>query len=660
MVTLDRFRETYLNECAELLADMEGRLVAINVQSADVGELNAIFRCAHSIKGGAGAFGFHKTIAFTHRLETLLDKLRDGRLPVTDEAVTALIKSVDVTTAILKAESQGEAIPEDFGADLAQELDKLCGTEGQVIANPGLVEKSEGERKRETYKINFAPHDNIFMTGNDPLLILRELGKLGDMHVALHDERLPQLPNLNYGQCYLSWTIELTTDKGEAAIGEAFEFVADECDLKIEKIEKAVQDDVPRQTMNRRASDAIDVNLAVTSIRVDLEKVDRLVNMVGELVITQAMLQVQTRHLSVEQFPELLRGVDELSQHMRELQEAVMSVRMQPVKSVFSRMPRIVRDIAHQLGKDIALVMTGEATEVDKTIIELLADPLTHMIRNAADHGIERPEVRLAAGKSAQGTVHLKASHQSGQIVIEVSDDGAGLNHEKILQKARQKGLIAADAALSVDQIEQLIFLPGFSTSDQVSNISGRGVGMDVVKKNIESIGGTIQVRSEFGKSTSMTIILPLTLAILDGMIVRVGAENYIIPITSIIETLRPKPGAVHAVPDGQDVLNVRGEFIPIVYLHAVFGVANAVHDPAQALVVLVEAGSHKLGVVVDELLGQQQVVIKSLEANADPVAGISGATILGDGKVSLILDIGGVNGILDREDANHLLREAS
>jgi two-component system chemotaxis sensor kinase CheA len=378
----------------------------------------------------------------------------------------------------------------------------------------------------------------------------------------------------------------------------------------------------------------------ITSIRVDLEKVDRLVNMVGELVITEAMLRAQTRTLAVEQFAGLMRGIDELSQHTRDLQEAVMSVRMQPVKSIFARMPRVVRDISTQCGKDIRLVTQGENTEVDKTVIEQLSDPLMHMIRNSCDHGIETPDVRVDNGKLAQGLILLSANHRGGRIIIEIRDDGAGINRERVLAKAKEKNLVAADALLADEEIDNMIFMAGFSTAEKVTNISGRGVGMDVVKRNIEGMGGTVRVHNTPGVGSRFTISLPLTLAILDGMIVRVGGEHYIIPITSIIETLRPKAEAVHHVEGHNDVINVRGEFVSVVYLHRAFGIPDAQDDPAKALVVLVESNGQKMGLVVDELIGQQQVVIKSLEANADPAPGVSGATILGDGRVSLILDI--------------------
>ncbi len=681
MVGMDRFRVTFLNECAELLADMESRLVSIIPETATTEDLDAIFRCAHSIKGGAGAFGYDRVVGFTHKLEALLDDMRVGRVPVIAARVSTLLEAVDITTAILQAESNGLPLDDTYGHDVASKIQALsfkADAENTIKFQTTIISQPiESSEIISTFLILFVPHENLFMTGNDPLLLFRELKSLGTMRVRVDVARLPVLNDFNAEACYLAWEIHLTTDRDEAAIQSVFEFVEDDCDLTIVKVEqaggqpespivadqKAPQEErlaVVRQgeakatTAVAKGNDEVSSRIGVSSIRVDLEKIDRLVNMVGELVITQAMLQMQTRGLPIEQFPELLRGVDELSHHMRDLQEAVMSVRMQPVKSVFSRMPRIVRDIAQQLGKDIQLVMSGEATEVDKTIIELLSDPLTHMIRNAADHGIEMPDVRRAAGKPTQGTIHLSAAHQSGRIVIEVAEDGAGLNHEKILAKANSKGLVGENEKLTLDAIAQLIFMPGLSTAEQVSNISGRGVGMDVVRRNIESMGGTVHVSSEPGKGTRFTIVLPLTLAILDGMIVRAGHEKYIVPITSIVETLRPQSGAVYAVPESGDVLNARGEFIPLVYLHELFNIDGACHDPSKALVVLIESGVQKLGVVVDELLGQQQVVIKSLETNADPVHGVSGATILGDGKVSLILDTAALAGMANNNNTLH------
>jgi two-component system chemotaxis sensor kinase CheA len=341
----------------------------------------------------------------------------------------------------------------------------------------------------------------------------------------------------------------------------------------------------------------------------------------------------------------LLNGLGTMSQHLRELQEGVMGIRAQPVRSVFSRMSRLVREVSAQLGKDVHLVVTGEGTEIDKTVIEQLADPLTHLLRNALDHGIETPDVRVAQGKPRQGTVHLSAEHRGGRIVIEIADDGRGINRTKVLAKARERGLVAADAVLTNEDVDHLIFLPGFSTVDKVSDVSGRGVGMDVVKRNIQGLGGRISIESHEGAGSRFLLSLPLTLAILDGMVVAVGREIYIIPITNVIESLRPRPGSIHPIPGHGDVLAIRGMYIPLLYLHRTFMVPEAVTDPCEGIVVIVEIeGASRIGLVVDELVGQQQVVVKSLEANYGAVEGFGGATILGDGRVALILDPGGLH----------------
>lgn len=537
MESMDEVRDLFFTECTELLTDMESRLMTLDETTANSEQLNAIFRTAHSIKGGAGAFGMMSIAEFTHAMESLLDAMREMRLAPTRDVVDALLKSNDMLTRMLDAEKSNTPLAADYASAMVAQLKHFLGAETAPTTTPA------------------------------------------EIPIEFHPTEAP--------------AAEAPSSKGQ-----------------------------------------------VSSIRVDLEKVDRLVNMVGELVITEAMLRAQIRHLPSDRFTDLIRGIDELSHHTRELQEAVMSVRMQPVKSVFSRMPRIVRDAATQLGKDIQLITSGENTEVDKTVIESLSDPLTHMIRNAVDHGIETPDQRVWNDKAPRGTIHLSAYHRSGRIMIEISDDGAGINRERVLSKAKEKGLIASDALLTDEEMDQLIFLPGFSTAEQVTNLSGRGVGMDVVRRNIEGLGGTVRLQNRPGNGSTFTVSLPLTLAILDGMIVRVGQESYIIPITSIIETLRPRRDEIRKVEGRTDVINVRGEFVPLLYLYRTFGIHHAQHHASNALIVLVEHGTGKVGLVVDELIGQQQVVIKSLEANADPIPGISGATILGDGKVSLILEI--------------------
>lgn len=676
MDELQQFKDTYITECYELLEDMESRLLHLDEDNADLEELNAIFRCAHSIKGGAGAFGFDQITSFTHVLEALLDGMREGKVPPSRDAVDALLKSVDIVKKLVMAAQAGEKLPDDFGQDVVTEL--------QAVAIMGGVNASHQTKTATTtavasndlvlYTITFSPHKNLFSSGNEPLFIIRELQTLGKLTTEIDYSKLPDVQHIQHDECHLAWKFDLETTKGMAAIKEVFEFVEDACDLKINMIggfsvpEKNAEGQSVRQD-NQPKPEQVAANQAakkgpteeaptptanvVSSIRVDVDKVDRLVNMVGELVITQAMLSAQSRHLPIDQYQGLLDGINELSQHTRELQEAVMSVRMQPVKSIFSRMPRIVRDLSKQLGKEIRMETTGENTEVDKTLIEQLSDPLTHMIRNSVDHGIEKPEDRVKNGKPAEGVIRLAADHRGGRIVIEISDDGGGINREKVLSRAKEKGLVAADATLTNEEIDNLVFMPGFSTAEVVTNISGRGVGMDVVKRNIQGLGGTVEIANHPGQGTVLSVSLPLTLAILDGMIIRVGKEHYIIPISSIIETMRPKADEVKKLADGNDVINVRGDFISVLYLHERFNIVGAEHDPSKALVVLVEANRQKFGVVVDELVGQQQVVIKSLTENADPVKGISGATILGDGKVSLILDIGELHHILTKSEAN-------
>lgn len=667
MNDLDQFKQTYITECLELLVEMEERLLGLDPEAPDREQVNAIFRCAHSIKGGSGAFGFDYITNFTHVLEALLDSMREGKVAVSREAVDTLLKAADIVTQMVHAARDGVRPPDNLGSNVKARLEQFAGNtmaagggDAYGLFDCALPAPATAEK---IWQIDFAPHETLFSTGNEPLLILRELARLGTAEITAYTARVKEIAYLNAASCFIGWSVQLATDKPEAAIREVFEFVTDHCDLKIAalalppgeaeagvaapravKIAPAVEDGggKPQQT---------------TSIRVDLEKVDRLVNMIGELVITEAMLKAQTRDFPVEQFAGLMRGVEELSQHTRELQEAVMSVRMQPVKSIFSRMPRIVRDISAQLGKDIRLVTSGENTEVDKTVIEQLSDPLMHMIRNSCDHGIEKPEMRVQCGKPAQGTIHLSADHRGGRIIIEIQDDGAGINRERVLAKAREKGLVGADATPTPEEIDHMIFMAGFSTAEKVTNVSGRGVGMDVVKRNIEGMGGAVRITNTPGRGSTFTVSLPLTLAILDGMIVRVGAENYIIPITSIIETMRPKAEEVKRVEGHSDVINVRGEFISVVYLHRIFHIKNAQDDPSKALVVLVESGQKKMGLVVDELIGQQQVVIKSLEANADPVKGISGATILGDGRVSLILEINDLSQICDAQQQQPLIK---
>ena len=689
----EQFRGTYVIESLELLGDMEEKLMELENNTDDVDLLNAIFRCVHSIKGGAGAFGLTQIAQFTHEFEYLLDALRERKISVDEQIMDVLLRGRDVVERMVHAARASEVMPDDFGSDVLEEIVSINESQKGGAAKPAAKKAGKASAKKSSapsakasvsvpvseeiimYTLHFKPHETLFKTGNEPALLFRELARLGTLTVRCQFDNIPFLKDLDADNCYLHWVLDLDSSVAEARLREVFEFVEDECELTIDALggfsmvplpqahenddvasevnDAVVQADdapivsppvatIPKATA-RPANDAEDAKAASaaasTSIRVDIDKVDRLVNMVGELVITQGMLQLQARNMPKDMFPEILLGVEELAQHTRELQEAVMAVRMQPVKSIFSRMPRIVRDLSKKLDKEMRLEMIGENTEVDKTIIESLADPLTHMIRNSIDHGIERPDVRQANGKSREGVIYLKAGNHGGRIEITIEDDGAGINRERVQQLAIEKGLIRAEDTISPEEIDHLIFAAGFSTAKEVSDISGRGVGMDVVRRNIESIGGTVMVQNNPGRGSRFIISLPLTLAILDGMAVKTGGEQYIIPIANIIETLQPVSSAFNKLATGVDVLNVRGEFVPLVYLYQMFNIRGAIADASKALVVLVENGKDKFGIIVDELIGQQQVVIKSLEENTDPVEGISGATILGDGNVSLILD---------------------
>ncbi|MEM7045454.1 MAG: chemotaxis protein CheA, partial [Pseudomonadota bacterium] len=540
--------------------------------------------------------------------------------------------------------------------------------------------ESDGQAKAREVCIDFAPMPTLFHRANDPLILIRELKALGELRIKVNSSDLPPLEDMEADGSYLAWQFTLTTSADTSDIREVFEFVVDDCRLDIQEggiqeepnEAEPAKDDAPKAKADAEiadtasappASDSPDSKAKAApdkkppvSIRVDLERIDRLVNMVGELVITQAMLSEQVGQLAAKEQSSLLHGVETLALQMRELQESVMSIRAQPVKSVFSRMARLVRELSCSLDKEAKLVVNGETTEVDKTVIEELSDPLTHMIRNSMDHGLETPAERETAGKPREGTILLSAEHRNGKIVISVSDDGRGINREKVLKKAVEKGLVSADARPPDDEIDNLILLPGFSTADQISNVSGRGVGMDVVVKKIHNMGGRIGISSVPGKSSKFNLTLPLTLAVLDGMIIRVGSEFYIIPITAIVETQRPNRDALHQLAGGGDVLSMRGGFIKIVRLARLFGIDRTTARSEDQLVVVVETGSSgPIGLVVDELVGQQQVVIKSLEANYRRVRGVAGATILGNGMVALILDVDGIH-TMSQSDAGSVV----
>ncbi len=660
-----QFKATYFAECSELLSDVETQLSELSSGSSDPEVLHAIFRAVHTIKAGAGAFKFTQLATFSHEFEALLDRMRNGKIAVTEDGVSLLFRAADILAAMVESAENEETLSEDFGKQVLDEILKIV--KGNVVPAASSEATAEPARPQQTkeieeqeqgptqYEIIFAPKSELFKHANEPLLIVRELKTLGTLEAVPNLEKLPSLKGMDGEEAYISWQFHLTTEAPYEDVEEVFEFVTEDCHLSIKvsahdssaSIEKeTAEEQSPTPVMQQATPDkpapvATKAATKVSSIRVDLDRIDRLVNMVGELVITQSMLSQQTNDLPTEKMPNMVRGLEELALHTRELQESVMAIRMQPVKSVFSRIPRLVRDLSNKLGKKVVLNTVGENTEVDKTVIEEISDPITHMIRNSLDHGLEGPEERTKAGKAETGEITLSAEHRGGRIVITIADDGRGINRQAVLSRALERGLITDASQLSDDEIDNMIFAPGFSTAEQVTDISGRGVGMDVVRRNIQALGGRVSIQSTPGKGSRFTMTLPLTLAVMDGMIVQAGGEKYVIPIPNIVESLRPERDALKRLPNGQKLVRIRGHYIPLCPLYQVFNIPNARKDPAKALVVLVESEEFgTVGIVVDELIGQQQVVIKSLENNYRPVNGISAATILGNGKVAPILDI--------------------
>jgi two-component system chemotaxis sensor kinase CheA len=656
---MEAIKQTYFQECEELLLAMEEGLIAIERGEADSDTINAVFRAVHSIKGGGGAFGFEAMVRFAHGFETVLDLLRAGKLEASGETVKVLLRAGDMLADHVGAARGVKRLGEGADGDIAAALVALSGEEPADGAAPADFEGLDFTPMRivvdetpavQDWRIRFTPHAALYANANEPALLLRELAGLGAMTVAADRARLPPLEALDPAESYLGWSITLATAQPREKIEEVFDFVSGHCDLSIEAVPPepvAVAPEMPAPAEIAPAApqkpQTAPAEAPKPTIRIDLEKVDRLVNLVGELVITQAMLSQRVGECRLPRGSAVGNHLGELEHLLRELQESVMAIRTQPVKSVFQRMPRLVRELAAQTGKSVRLVVEGEATEVDKTVIERLGEPLTHMIRNAVDHGLETPQERLAAGKPAEGTVTLSAEHRGGRIVIEVCDDGRGIDRERVRQKALERGLIPATAALADEEIDNLIFLPGFSTAREVSNISGRGVGMDVVRRNIVDLGGRIVIGNAPGRGSRFSLTLPLTLAVLDGMVVAIGDQTFVLPLSHIVESLKPKRQDIRAFGDGR-LLSVRGAYVPLVMTADILGARGAI-DPAEGgVVILVESqGTGRLALAVDAILGQRQVVIKSFEDNYRPIEGIAAATILGDGRVALILDVDGV-----------------
>jgi two-component system chemotaxis sensor kinase CheA len=674
-IDLSQFRQTFLLESADHVASMESELFELRSSPADIELLNSIFRAAHSIKGGAGSFGMTNLVRFTHSLENLLDRLRSLEIQATDEVIDILLRSVDVLRGLLDADANAE-MPNDV-LELHQRIEALTPAEpaAEEIALEEVLQPIADTREINLYTVEFRPDREMFSSGTNPIVLLRNLAALGTVSCChLHTEDLPALADLDPAQCYLSWTVELASPCGEAELREVFEFVEHLAEIRITcanvtqqpvnalatlpvatTVETLVSEPAPEHVnapvRRKTAAKKPDASGESGSIRVAIDKVDRLIDLVGELVIAHVMTAQMVEDFEPSCLPKLREAVAAMERNTRELHERVMAIRMLPVGTLFQRYMRTVYDIAQSTGKKIRLDLSGEETEIDKSMLELLADPLVHLVRNAADHGVESAEARQAAGKPEEGVITLRAFHRAGRIVIEVSDDGAGIDTDRVRSKAIERGLIGPDSQLSNEQLQMLIFEPGFSTSEVVSDLSGRGVGMDVVKRNVEQLNGTVALASEKGHGSTVTIELPLTLAILEGLLVRVGDRTLVLPLLSVIETVPLRNEQIVRVAEQGEVVVIREVSVPLLRLSKFLGLPQKTASAEQAseqegnrrLAVIVEAGKRKVGLVVDELLGQQQVVVKSLERNLHRVNGIMGATILGDGCVAPIIDVGGI-----------------
>lgn len=682
-IDMAQFHQVFFEESFEGIEIMETGLMELEPGPADSEVVNSVFRAAHSIKGGSGTFGFKEVASFTHVMETLLDEMRDGKRDVTVENSDLLLKSVDCLREMLEAAQEGDDPDAERVKEHQSMLEKELGNEPSDSPAPAATQVSNSEptsnddasgAEEKGWLIKFKPNSDIFHTGNDPLPLIKELSTLGKVDLKTDLKAIPAFESIDVEQSYIGWELKIITDADKDVLSEIFAWVEDLCELDISPLQGGAKTEAKKEEASqlpvpqRRESDQAGANpkggdrrktdrrgkkpaaAATTSIRVDTDKIDSLINMVGELVITQSMLglvgeNIEDRgSITTDEIERLRDGLMQLERNSRELQESVMQVRMMPISFTFSRFPRLVRDLSSKMGKKIELVLSGESTEVDKTVIEKIGDPLVHLVRNSLDHGIEMPEDRVAAGKEELGTINLNAFHQGGNIVIEIVDDGKGMDRDVLYGKGIEKGLINEGDILTDRQVFELIFLPGFSTAAVVSDVSGRGVGMDVVRRNIQELGGSIEIDSALGKGSTMRIRLPLTLAIVDGQTVSVSNENYIIPIISIVESIQIQPDMVNMVGGQGETFKLRDEYIPIIKLHDIFDVElEKPVDLKEGLLVVVEVENKHVGLFVDELLGQQQVVIKSLESNYKKIEGFSGATILGDGSVALIIDMPGI-----------------
>ena len=655
--------------------------------------IHAVFRAVHSIKGGAGAFGLDELVSFAHHFETALEKVRSGEIDATYEVLELFKHCGDHLSDLVAAARDGDSVSKEISSTLGDKLNEVIGHdpseeeqlpdfEPQAL-DLGMLDLVAGEAGEE-FEIEFSAEKSLFSSGNEPLLLFRSLEKIGECDVLCNCSSIPDFSDLDPSNCYMSWRIIVNSSVGREKILEIFEFVDDCCDLKIfagdssvtsasdndsngdvcaldvgssQEVKPDAVADIGKNDLTLESTEAgkretpasfspegpkgqKEKHRVAATIRVDLERVDKLINLVGELVIKEAMLSQSIACLELPSENEVSTGLESLKQLAGEIQEGVMAIRAQPVKPMFQRMARIVREAALATGKRVHFITRGEYTEVDKTVIERLVDPLTHMIRNAVDHGLEKGEERVAAGKPAEGTVILSAAHRSGRVVIDVSDDGGGINRPRVLEIARSKGLVSEDVELQSSEIDSLLFMPGFSSKKEVSELSGRGVGLDVARSEIQALGGRVAIQSISGEGTTFAISLPLTLAVMEGMVIDVAGQTMVVPITAIQETLQPSTVSIHRIGSQGRVLKNRDTLVPIVDLGACFQFRREPEDLANHILLLIETeNDRRCALIVDDIQDQRQVVIKSLETNYHRIDGIAAATILGDGRIALIID---------------------
>ncbi|MBE9515739.1 MAG: chemotaxis protein CheA [Proteobacteria bacterium] len=669
-VDLNQFHQTFFEESLESINDMEAELLHIDGQFPSSGvitaldpirePLNTIFRAAHSIKGGASTFGFEQITDFTHILETLLDNMRDGLCKTTKNTVTVLLQSADIMRNLFDAAQSGQTVALDAIRPVKLKLEEFAAASMGADSTRETGESQQKSNISDTasgWAISFTPHKELFLTGNDPLRIIRAISSLGDTEVKPCYDKLPSLGRMDPESCYLSWEIKLNANVAKTELEQIFAWVEDDCDLTIEPV--AGPDITSNKAGNKSpatqetpVAGALPSSSSLQSIRVNTNKIDDLVDLVGELVITQTMLNRFNGELTPEDYPKLWASLTQLERNTRSLQESVMNIRMLPIGFAFNKLPRVVRDVSQQMGKSVALKMSGESTELDKSIIESIGDALLHIVRNSTDHGIESPSERKRLGKPETGTISINAFQQGGSVIIEIQDDGQGLQTDKILQKAIDRKLVSADARLSDDEISNIIFMPGFSTATTVTGVSGRGVGLDVVRTNLAKMGGGVELENKPGIGTRFRLRVPLTLAIMDGLCVQVGSHIYITPLLSVRESICLTQEQVSQPAGGSEIFHYNDQHLPLLRLSELFNIDTAIEDISQGIVVVIESDNQNIGILVDNILGQQQVVVKSLETHYKKVEGIATATILGDGEVALILDISSLSQLVGKNTA--------